>query len=89
MSRQATSLRPIFASASINNINSSGLVSCPRRDLTPQGCRQFDRVCLFAAQQTWTSAVLCRGLLYVSQNAEDPFHDTPPRLICYDLREPK
>jgi outer membrane protein assembly factor BamB len=58
-------------------------------DLTPQGCRQLDRVWLFAAQQTWTPPVLCRGLLYVCQNERDPFHDTPPRLICYDLRESK
>ena len=58
-------------------------------DLTPQGCRELDRVWLFAAQETWTPPVLCRGLLYVCQNARDPFHDTPPRLLCYDLREPK
>jgi hypothetical protein len=49
----------------------------------------LDRVWLFAAQETWTPPVLCDGLLYVCQNARDPFHDTPPRLICYDLREPK
>lgn len=55
-------------------------------DLTPQGCRPLDRVWLFAAQETWTPPVLSRGRLYICQNARDPFHDTPPRLLCYDLR---
>ncbi|MCX7885726.1 MAG: PQQ-like beta-propeller repeat protein [Verrucomicrobiae bacterium] len=55
-------------------------------DLTPHGCRLLDRVRLFAAQETWTPPVLAHGLLYICQNTPDLLHNTPPRLLCYDLR---
>jgi hypothetical protein len=30
--------------------------------------------------------VLSRGLLYVVQHSRDVLKNTPPRLLCYDLR---
>ena len=57
-------------------------------DLTPKGMNVLARARLFRARQTWTAPVLSRGLLYVMQNAPDPFAHTPPRLLCYDLRPP-
>ncbi|MGD0088455.1 MAG: PQQ-binding-like beta-propeller repeat protein [Planctomycetota bacterium] len=55
-------------------------------DLSPQGYRELSRARLFAARETWTAPVLSRGLLYVCQNARDPFTGSQPRLLCYDLR---
>ena len=58
-------------------------------DLTPKGMNILARARLFRARQTWTAPVLIRGLLYVMQNAPDAFAQTPPRLLCYDLRPPR
>jgi outer membrane protein assembly factor BamB len=55
-------------------------------NLDPQGYRELSRTRLFAAPQTWTPPALSRGLLYVCQNSRDPHAETPPRLLCYDLR---
>lgn len=55
-------------------------------DLTPKACKLLARADLFSAPETWTPPVLSRGLLYVCQNARDSIHNTPPRLLCYDLR---
>jgi outer membrane protein assembly factor BamB len=55
-------------------------------DLGPRGYKELSRAWLFAASETWTPPVLSRGLLYVCQNARDTMHNTPPRLLCYDLR---
>ncbi len=55
-------------------------------DLNPQGYRELARTRLFTARDTWTPPVVSRGLLYVCQNSRDPFQETPPRLLCYDLR---
>jgi len=55
-------------------------------DLRPRGYKELSRAWLFAASETWTPPVLSRGLLYVCQNARDTTHNTPPRLLCYDLR---
>lgn len=55
-------------------------------DLSPKGYRMLSRAWLFAAGETWTPPVLSKGLLYVCQNARDSMHNTPPRLLCYDLR---
>jgi hypothetical protein len=54
-------------------------------DLNPQGYKELERVQLFSARETWALPSLSRGLLYIVQNnaAED---ETPPRLLCYDLR---
>jgi outer membrane protein assembly factor BamB len=57
-----------------------------RLDLSPEGVRIVERAWLFAATETWTPPVLSRGLLYVCQNTRDTIRDTPPRLLCYDLR---
>jgi len=53
-------------------------------DLSPQGCRILSARRLFNARQTWTAPVLSHGLLYITQN--NPDRNTPPRLLCYDLR---
>ena len=55
-------------------------------DLTPQGCKELARTWLFAARETWSTPVLSRGLLYVSQHSRDFLRGTSPRLLCYDLR---
>ncbi|MCS7023903.1 MAG: PQQ-like beta-propeller repeat protein [Bryobacteraceae bacterium] len=55
-------------------------------DLTPDGYRELGRCWLFAARETWALPVLSRGLLYISQNTRDVLNQTPPRLLCYDLR---
>ncbi|MCZ6683839.1 MAG: PQQ-like beta-propeller repeat protein [Planctomycetota bacterium] len=55
-------------------------------DLTPQGYRELQRVRLFDARQTWCPPVICRGLLYISQNRPDRSGGTGPRLLCYDFR---
>jgi outer membrane protein assembly factor BamB len=49
-------------------------------DLTPQGAKILSQTRLFAAPETWGVPTVCRGLLYVNQNAMGA------RLICYDLR---
>lgn len=54
--------------------------------LDPHGYRELSRAWLFSAGETWTPPVLSRGLLYVCQNSRDHAHQTPPRLLCYDLR---
>lgn len=56
-------------------------------DLTPKGYRQVARAWLFAARESWAVPVLSRGLLYVTQNTRDMLRGTPPRLLCYDLRD--
>jgi len=53
-------------------------------DLSPTGCRVISSHRLFSADQAWTAPVLSRGLLYINQNR--PGQDTPPRLLCYDIR---
>lgn len=55
-------------------------------DLNTEGYRELARTRLFTARDTWTPPVISRGLLYVCQNFRDPFQETPPRLLCYDLR---
>ncbi len=55
-------------------------------DLSRKGYRQISRTELFIAKETWTPPVLSRGMLYVTQNQRDTIHNTPPRLLCYDLR---
>ena len=55
-------------------------------DLTPKGYQEISRAWLFAARETWSLPVLSRGLLYVVQHSRDVFKNTPPRLLCYDLR---
>jgi outer membrane protein assembly factor BamB len=57
-------------------------------DLNPKEYRELDRVRLFLARETWSMPALSRGLLYVCQNSRG-VDDTPPRLICYDLRADK
>jgi len=54
-------------------------------DLSPDGYKEVARTWLFAAKQSWTGPVICRGLLYVCQNAPGLYGE-PPRLLCYDLR---
>ena len=56
-------------------------------DLNPAGYRALSRTRLFTASQTWSPPVLSRGLLYICQNRPDPADGSPPRLICFDLRE--
>ena len=57
-----------------------------RLDLTTEGYKELSRTRLFLAKDSWTVPALSRGLLYVRQNTPDRFHNTPPRLLCYDLR---
>lgn len=56
-------------------------------DLTPKGMKEISRAWLFAANETWTPLVLCKGLLYAVQNHPDDLNKTPARLMCFDLRE--
>lgn len=58
-------------------------------DLTPKGYKELARTWLFAARETWSTPVLSRGLLYISQHSRDFVHQQPPRLLCYDLRASK
>lgn len=55
-------------------------------DLNPKGYKETSRTSLFLATETWTPPVLSRGLLYINQNSNDMLRQTPPRMICYDLR---
>jgi outer membrane protein assembly factor BamB len=55
-------------------------------DLRPKGYREISRASLFLAPETWALPVLSRGLLYVTQNAQDVQTRAKPRLLCYDLR---
>jgi hypothetical protein len=55
-------------------------------ELTPKGYKELSRAWLFAARETWSLPVLSRGLLYVVQHSRDVLKNTPPRLLCYDLR---
>lgn len=55
-------------------------------DLSPKGYREISRKKLFEAPETWSLPVLSRGLLYICQHHTDMLDDTPPRLLCYDLR---
>jgi outer membrane protein assembly factor BamB len=55
-------------------------------DLSPQGYKELERAWLFAARETWSTPVLSRGLLYISQHSRDTINNHPPRLLCYDLR---
>jgi outer membrane protein assembly factor BamB len=55
-------------------------------DLSPKGYKELSRTWLFAARETWSTPVLSRGLLYISQHSKDFLRGTPPRLLCYDLR---
>ena len=54
-------------------------------DLSPKTCKILSARRLFNAKQTWTAPVLTQGLLYITQN--NPDKNTPPRLLCYDLRK--
>jgi outer membrane protein assembly factor BamB len=56
-------------------------------DLSPKSGTVLDKAWLFPAPQTWTPPVLSRGLLYVCQNSNNFTNGTPPRLVCYDLRQ--
>ncbi|MEX2579373.1 MAG: PQQ-binding-like beta-propeller repeat protein [Verrucomicrobiales bacterium] len=53
--------------------------------LSPERFEELDRTQLFLARATWSSPVVHRGLLYISQH-EPAMDGTSPRLICYDLR---
>jgi len=55
-------------------------------DLSPTGYRELARTRLFRATETWSPPVISHGLLYVAQNKPDTQANTPPRLLCYDLR---
>ena len=55
-------------------------------DITPKGMKVTSRAKLFHAPQTWVGPVVSRGLLYVCQTMVDKNAETPPRLLCYDLR---
>jgi outer membrane protein assembly factor BamB len=55
-------------------------------DLSPKGYKELARTQLFLARETWSSPVLSRGLLYISQHSRDFASNAPPRLLCYDLR---
>ena len=54
-------------------------------DLSPQGVKIASRTSLFFARESWSPPVVCRGLLYVSQNTRS-LDGKPPRLLCFDLR---
>jgi outer membrane protein assembly factor BamB len=56
-------------------------------DLSPKGHKELSRAWLFAARESWALPVLSRGLLYVVQNTRDILDGSPPRLLCYDLRQ--
>jgi len=57
-------------------------------DLNPKEYKELDRTRLFLARESWGMPALSRGLLYVCQN-EKGVDDSPPRLVCYDLRGEK
>lgn len=57
-------------------------------DLNPKAYRELERTRLFLAPQTWSMPALSKGLLYVCQNNRG-VDDSPPRLLCYDLRREK
>jgi outer membrane protein assembly factor BamB len=57
-------------------------------DLNPKEYKELDRTRLFLARESWGMPALSRGLLYVCQN-EKGVDESPPRLICYDLRGEK
>jgi hypothetical protein len=57
-------------------------------DLNPQGYHELAHTRVFLAGDSWTPPALSRGLLYICQNKRDAVHDTPPRLLCFDLRAP-
>ena len=48
-------------------------------DLTPEGVKILSQARLFRAPETWGVPAVCRGLLYVNQNAMGS------RLVCYDF----
>ena len=54
-------------------------------DLNPKEYKELSLVHLFTARETWAMPSLSRGLLYIVQN-EPADDETPPRLLCYDLR---
>jgi outer membrane protein assembly factor BamB len=56
-------------------------------DLSPKKHEILARAWLFNAQETWTPPVISGGLLYIVQNRQDMISDSPPRLLCYDLRD--
>lgn len=55
-------------------------------DLSPKGYKELARARLFTARETWSSPVLSRGLLYISQHSRDFASNVLPRLLCFDLR---
>ena len=55
-------------------------------DLNSHGYRELARARLFLAGDSWTPPALSNGRLYICQNKRDTTHNTPPRLLCYDLR---
>jgi outer membrane protein assembly factor BamB len=58
-------------------------------DLSPKGYKEIARAKLFSARETWSTPVLSKGLLYISQHSRDFGENTGPRLLCYDLRAAK
>jgi outer membrane protein assembly factor BamB len=56
-------------------------------EISPEGCKELQRIRLFNAGESWSPLVLSHGLLYATQNAHDAVTQTPPRLICYDFRD--
>lgn len=51
-----------------------------------EGVEVLSRARLFLASEAWARPVVHRGLLYVRQTNADLLTQTPPRLLCYDLR---
>jgi outer membrane protein assembly factor BamB len=58
-------------------------------ELSPQGHRIGSRAWLFSASETWTPPVICRGMLFVSQNTPSTPGGKPPRLVSFDIRLPE
>jgi outer membrane protein assembly factor BamB len=57
-------------------------------DLNPRAYCELGRVRLFLAGDSWTPPALANGFLYICQNKRDAINGTPPRLLCYDFRQP-
>jgi outer membrane protein assembly factor BamB len=57
-------------------------------DLNSRAYCELGRVHLYLAGDSWTPPALANGLLYICQNKRDAINGTPPRLLCYDFRQP-
>lgn len=57
-------------------------------EMSPDGVKIQSKTKLFFARETWSPPVVSKGLLYVSQNTKSFDTGAPPRLLCFDLREP-